>query len=225
MSPVGNNPYTISNQLKEPNAYQEMIGQYETDGFTGDGGILVPKQYYINIELGNTESKFWSKHSLQTGFFIGNLLSQKMSLTNLKVFDNSSFVNEHYYFTKNRRFAGANLGLRRRINLFKNYTFLVGLEVEGRMMIEHNYTQQKDSRFSSNAEGEGVNGAVFEDLASFKGKLTTQGHLMLPFGLEYKYKSVSLRAEAFISILDDKYRSNIVLQETHGLSFWLGYHF
>ncbi|AFM04055.1 hypothetical protein Fleli_1641 [Bernardetia litoralis DSM 6794] len=217
MSPVGNNPYTISNQLKDPEAYQEMINQYETNGFTGAAGILIPKQYYINVELtGNQKSKFWQKHSLQTGFFIGSQLSQRMSIKNWRFTSDSSLIQEYYFMTKKQRFVGANFGLRRKVNLFRNTKFLIGLEAEGRMMIQHDYTQQLESR------GGGI---TVEDLPSFKGKLTTQGHLMLPFGFEYKYKSISLRAEAFIGILDDKYRSGLVLQEAHGLSFWLGYHF
>ena len=219
ISSVGNTPYTIINHLKDPQAYQEMIDQYETNGYTGGGGMLVPKQYYINIELtGNQESKFWQKHSLQTGFFVGSQLSQRMAIKNWRKVNNSLIIEEHYYFTKKQRFVGANLGLRRRVNLFKNAKFLIGLEAEGRMMVQHDYTQQLESRGGSE-------GLTIEELPSFKGKLTTQGHLMLPFGFEYKYKSVSLRAEAFIGIADDRYRSGIVSQEAHGLSFWLGYHF
>lgn len=219
MSAVGNNPYTIINQLKDPEAYQEMIAQYETNGYTGGGIIFRPKQYYINIELaGNQESKFWQKHSLQTGFFVGSQLSQRMAITNWRNVGDSLIIEEDYYFTKKQRFVGLNLGLRRKVNLFKNAKFLIGLEAEGRMMVQHDYTQQLESRGGSE-------GLTIEELPSFKGKLTSQGHLMLPFGFEYKYKSVSLRAEAFIGFLDDRYRSNIVLQEGHGLSFWLGYHF
>jgi hypothetical protein len=222
MNPVGNNPYTIPELLKDPEAYQEMISQYEVDGFNGGAGIQVPKQYYINVELGNKDSKFWSKHSLQAGFFVGSQLFKRMSLTNTDVnHADSSYVTEYYYFTQNQRFVGLNLGLRRRITLSKNFNFMIGLEAEGRATVQHNYTQQKESIFLSNTDSE----ITYQNLPSFKGKMITQGHVMLPFGFEFVHKSISLRAEGFIGILDDKYRSSIMMKEGHGLSFWIGYRF
>jgi len=217
----GITPYTIPNFIQDPKAYEEMINQYETDGFSGGGGIFVPKQYYINVELGNKESKFWSKHSLQTGISIGSRISSRTSLSNLRVnYADESYIQEHYYFTQNQRFVGVNLGLRRRVGLSKNFNFLVGLETDMRFSVEHNYTQQKQSIFS-NSEG----GITYQNLPSFKGKQIIQAHLMLPIGFEFVHKSISLRAEGFIGVLSDRFRSEYDYNEYAGLSFWLGYKF
>jgi hypothetical protein len=219
----GFTPYTISEFVKEPEAYNEMISQYETDGYSAGGGILVPKHYYFNVELGNKESKFWSKYSLQTGISIGSRLSNKTALSNLRVnYADQSYVQEYYFFTQNQRFVGVNLGLRRRIGLSKSFNFLVGLETEARFSVEHNYTQQKQSIFSSSINEGGI---TYENLRSFEGKQIIQGHIMLPIGFEFVHKSISLRAEGFFGLLDDRFRSTYGYYEHAGLSFWLGYRF
>ncbi len=219
----GFTPYDISEFVTEPEAYNEMISQYETDGYSSGGGILVPKQYYINIELGNKESNFWSKYSLQTGISIGSRLSNKAALSNLNVnYDDNSYVKEYYYFTQNQRFVGANVGLRRRIGLAQNFNLLIGLETEARFSVEHNYTQQKESIFSSSVSEGGV---VYETLRSFKGKQIIQSHIMLPVGFEFVHKSISLRAEGFYGLLNDRFRSTYGYYDNAGLSFWLGYRF
>lgn len=219
----GITPYTIPKFIKEPEAYQTMIDSYETDGYSGGGLRSAPKQYYINIELGNKDSKFWSKYSLQTGLSIGSRLSSRTALNNLKVnYADESYVQEYYYFTQNQRFVGTNLGLRRRFGLSKNFNFLVGIETEVRFSVEHNYTQQKESIFSSNLSEGGI---TYQTLRSFKGKQIIQGHVMLPIGFEFAHKSISLRAEGFIGFLDDRFRSDYGYYEHAGLSFWLGYRF
>ena len=219
----GITPYTIPKFIKEPEAYQNMIDSYETDGYSAGGLRSVPKQYYINVELGNKESKFWSKYSLQTGVSIGSRLSSKTALSNLKVnYADQSYVQEHYYFTQNQRFVGANLGLRRRFGLLKNFNFLVGLETEARVSVEHNYTQQKESLFSSSVSEGGI---TYQTLRSFEGKQIVQAHIMLPVGFEFAYKSISLRTEGFIGFLNDRFSSDYGYYEHAGLSFWVGYRF
>lgn len=221
-------PYTLSKYLKSRSDYA-LIEDFPATGVNGSPGqIQVVKQYYLNgIFGGNPEtSKFWKRHRLQAGFFVGSKLSTViMALKQFTAFEEPSdtlYVRERLLFRQHLRFAGINVGLRRHFELFRNFSVLLGADLEGKMSILHHYVRKKEVFTALKDEKYTHTG---EALPRFEGKRVWQAQLMIPLGLAYAYEPFVLRVEGFLGAKFNKYHNKIQDIETNGLAFWLGYKF
>lgn len=78
ISAVGNNPITLAPLLKEPEAYQKYLNTITNNSLYGNPEVFPLHTFYFNAEWQkhNSSSRFWRKHTLQTGLLLTSRISQ-----------------------------------------------------------------------------------------------------------------------------------------------------
>jgi len=224
---VGNNPLTITHLLKDPGSYKNFIDKLSYNGLYGGGGFQNVRHYYVNIELEkNGQSRFWKKYSLQTGLFITNPLENKGGALENQNYvaapgDTTLYIDTYSQVHK-QQFAGANVGLNRRLRLSSKLVFITGLHLQGSIAFVHYYQQQWDS----STVKQGIRQTKTTKLPDLQAKNFFQWQAMVPFGLELNvYKGqIFIRLEGDIGIIRGRYRPRLnTLEEAHGAGLWFLY--
>jgi hypothetical protein len=224
---VGNNPLTIAPLLKNPTAYQNYIHNIQYSGIFGNPGTQILRDYYMNVEWQRnpSESRFWKKHSLQTGFFVSSqLVKDKMGFENERYVvapGDTAFYQDQYFVAQEQQFIGANIGLNKRARISNKLQFLTGVYIQGGFAFVHKYSHLWDSSVFRNQTWT----SKITVLPSFEGKNFFQWQGMIPLGLEMDvyHKMIFLRMELDIGIVQDRYRNTPSKKEAHGFGCWLVY--
>jgi hypothetical protein len=225
ISAVGNNPTTIAPLLKEPEAYQRYLNTITNNSLYGNPAIFPLHTFYVNAEWQkhNSLSRFWRKHTVQTGLVLTSLISQNAgAIGDQRYLDT---VRHRYMYSLNRiqRFAGATAGLNRQIKLSKRSQILAGIQGQGKFAIAHHYQQTWDSTTYTRSGGWMESITRLSDL---KGKNFFQWQVMLPIAFEYLFykESLSIRLELVPGIIGSRYRpkSNSA-KEAHGAGIGLAF--
>jgi hypothetical protein len=224
---VGNNPLAIAPFLKNPSEYQKFIDTVQYNGLFGSPGIQITRDYYLNVEWhkSSSQSRFWKKHTLQTGFFVTNELTKdNMGLENEKYVvspGDTAFYQDQYFIVQKQQFLGANIGLNRRMKISNRIQFLTGLNLQGDFAFVHKYHQLWDSSVFRNHIWTGK----VTVLPNLDGKNFSQWQATIPLGFEMDVynKMVFLRAEFDLGIVQDRYRGVPSKKEANGFGFLVVY--
>lgn len=227
LNSIGNNPKNLGYLLKDPGPYLDFINSQSFNSLYSNPGIQFIYHYHLLAEFkkDNPSSRFWKKYSLQSGLVLTSKLKKSgMSIGNQGHLADSTMYFDHYSFTQEQRFLGAQFGLNRRIRLSHRVQFFTGLQLLGSVAVMHRYGQQRDSNTFHHRRGWTYQTT---ELPKLKGKNYTQWQAMLPLALEidiYK-KKLYLRPELFAGIIGGKYwklyRGG--MEEAHGLGLSLIY--
>ena len=221
ISPVGNNPITIVPLLKDPVAYQNFLRTINYNNLYGNPGIQQLHTFYISTELqvDSPVSRFWKKHTLQTGIhFTAPLVQSAGALADqhYTYLPDTVLHDNQYSLVKNQQFFGAQAGINRRFNISKKLKAVAGLQVQGSVAIVHYYQQQWDS--STYSSNQGLKTHV-SSLPNLNGKNFFQWQAMIPLGFEYPIyqRKLFLRLEFCIGIIGGRYRpKDFSANEAHG---------
>lgn len=229
ISGVGNNPTTIAHLLKDPATYKNYLNSIEYNSISGNPGIQIFRNYYINAELyKNTPlSRFWKRYSIQVGFLLSNKLAKDgMAVSNQKFvytsLDTTLYFNQ-YSLVQTQQFIGVNVGLNRRFRISNKLSFLTGLHFQESFTIAHKYKNQWDSTIFILPDNRNTKTTRYSDL---KGKHFFQWQAMIPLALELDMyrKQFFIRLEVAAGIIRSQYRSkNFAASEAHGAGVWLIY--
>jgi len=227
LSPVGNNPITISPILKNPEAYTDYLNSIPYNGFSGNTAPFRLHTFYLNAEFSKsgTSSRFWKTHTLQAGFVItGKLTTDAGSVENRYHPGDTMMVIDKYSLTKNQQFFGVNFGLNHRFKISGKLQFLAGVHAQGSFALVNNYDQRWDSSiYLPNGRGSLTKTTV---LPALKGKNFFQWQLMFPLGIEYDlyHKQLFVRIEFNPGIVGGPYRpKSFASRETYGAGIWFVY--
>ncbi len=226
---IGNNPTTIAPFLKNPSSYLNYINSIQYNSIYGSPGIQRLHTYYINTELfkSSPSSRFWKKHTIQTGLLITNKLVKKgLALGNQGYIDlppDTILYTNLYTLVQKQQFLGVNAGINKRFKISKRLVFLTGIHVQGSFAFIHNYNQQLDSNRFIRPNGRFTKTTHLPDL---KGKNFFQWQAMVPLALEFEMykKQIFIRLEANLGTIGGTFRHGENSgKEAHGAGLWLIY--
>ena len=226
VSAVGNNPTTIAPLLKDPEAYQRYLNTITNNSLSGNPAIFPLHTFYLNAEWRkhNSFSRFWRKHSLQTGLLLTSRISQNAGA----IGEDRSYIDttRHLYMyslNKIQQFAGVNAGINRQFQLSKRSQIRVGIQAQGSIAIVHYVQQRWDSTTFKPGTGRIEKTTHLPDL---KGKNFFQWQVVVPVAFEYLfYKDcLSIRLEVSPGIIGCRYRSEFNSgKEAHSAGVWLSF--
>lgn len=225
---VGNNPYTIAPQLKEPAPYTSYLQSIKFNSLFGSPGILNLHTCYIQAEWAKDKpfSRFWKKYTLQTGLLLTGRITQDIGAIGYEsqwASADTAIYADMYSLTRQQQFLGAALGINRRFTLSKKLQFLTGLHTQGSVAFVHHYEQRWDS--STYTPSSGWKSRITR-MADLEGTNYFQWQVMIPLGLEYAvYKNrFFIRVEADAGILGNRYKGKtFASRETHGAGLFFIY--
>jgi hypothetical protein len=228
LTPVGNNPITITPLLKDPAAYKTFLNTITTNSVYGNPEILHLHTLYLNAEFQKDSSlfRFWKKYTLQAGLILTTRINQNAGAIGDEgyVFSPDTAIYRNMYsLTKNQQFFGVNVGLNRRFKISEKLKIITGLHVQGSFAIVHNYQQRWDSSTYSPAVGWDIRTT---HLPNLKGKNFFQWQILVPLGLEYELikEKFLIRFELDAGIVGSHYTpKDFAAKEAHGIGLWLIY--
>ncbi len=228
MKTYGTNPLTAARYLKESFAYSNFINNFTYNEINGNPAIQNLKTFYFSTEwkIDDPTSKFWKKHTIQTGL----LLTNKSDIETGALI-NRNFVNtperliyeDKFSLRKVEQFIGLQLGINKRYKLSNLLQFATGIYVQGSIPIVHKYTQQIDSSIIKPSISSQTKTTKLPDLAINN---VFQWQAMVPIALELAIDNTgfSVRLEFLFGIVGSKFRQpNFAEREAHGFGFSILY--
>lgn len=224
---VGTNPYTISQQLKDPLAYLKNLDQLPNNNLSGFPFVVGVDNYYAGAELyRNKNSKFWNRHRIPLGIVVTGVNQYPTGSIGFIQYDSvPTYYETVYRLFRKIQFFGIHSGLIRKFRLRENVYFIAGIQGQISAAVQHSYRQVYDTVIFRPNEGFGSNTKEAESLA---GKMYLQWQLYVPMAFEYHAlnKRVGIKAEINYGLLKNPFIGNSLADmESAGTGFTLSYRF